>query len=62
MTTQSTTPDAQLQPAVAAEFASLADLLAAATDAQWDTPSMCEGWRVREVVAHLTMAARYSEE
>jgi uncharacterized protein (TIGR03083 family) len=62
MTTQSTTPDAQLQPAVAAEFASLADLLAAATDAQWDTPSMCDGWRVREVVAHLTMAARYSEE
>ena len=47
---------------MAAEFASLAGLLAAASDAQWDTPSMCEGWRVREVVAHMTMAARYSEE
>ncbi len=40
----------------------LADLLESATDAQWDTPSPCEGWRVREVIAHMTMAARYSEE
>ena len=56
-----TTDDAYLQPAVAAEFDSLADLLTAASDAQWDTPSLCEGWRVREVIAHLTMAARYSE-
>jgi uncharacterized protein (TIGR03083 family) len=62
MTTPSTTNDARLQPAVAAEFASLADLLAAASDAQWDTPSMCQGWRVREVVAHMTMAARYPEQ
>lgn len=56
------TDDAYLQPAVAAEFLSLADLLAAASDAQWDTPSLCAGWRVREVIAHMTMAARYSEE
>src|SRR5260370_16731027 len=56
------TNDTHLQPAVAAEFLSLADLLAAASDAQWGTQSLCEGWRVREVVAHLTMAARYSEE
>ncbi len=62
MTMPSTAEDARLQPAVAAEFASLADLLATASSAQWDTPSMCEGWRVREVVAHMTMAARYSEE
>jgi uncharacterized protein (TIGR03083 family) len=55
------TDDAHLQPAVAAEFTSLADVLAAASDAQWDTPSLCAGWRVREVVAHMTMAARYSE-
>lgn len=61
MTTPPTTNDSHLQPAVAAEFTSLADLLAAASDAQWDTPSLCEGWRVREVVAHMTMAARYSE-
>jgi uncharacterized protein (TIGR03083 family) len=60
--TPSGADDARLQPAVAAEFASLADLLAAASDAQWDTLSMCAGWRVREVVAHMTMAARYPEE
>lgn len=53
--------DTYLQPAVAAEFESLASLLAEATPAQWDTPSLCDGWRVREVIAHLTMAARYSE-
>jgi uncharacterized protein (TIGR03083 family) len=46
---------------VAAEFDSLAELLTAASGAQWDTLSMCAGWRVREVIAHLTMAARYSE-
>jgi uncharacterized protein (TIGR03083 family) len=26
----------------------------------WDEPSLCDGWRVREVVAHLTMPFRYS--
>ncbi len=54
--------DAGLQPAVAAEFLALAGLLDSATEAQWDTPSLCAGWRVREVIAHMTMAARYSEE
>ena len=53
--------DIDLSRAVAAEFAALADLLGSATEAQWDTASLCEGWRVREVVAHMTMAARYSE-
>jgi uncharacterized protein (TIGR03083 family) len=61
MTTPPATDDSHLQPAVAAEFTSLADLLAGASQAQWDTPSLCEGWRVREVIAHMTMAARYSE-
>jgi uncharacterized protein (TIGR03083 family) len=56
------TNDAHLQPAVAAEFLALADLLGSATDAQWNSPSLCEGWRVREVIAHMTMAARYSDE
>jgi len=54
--------EAGLQPAVAAEFLALAGLLDSATEAQWDTPSLCAGWRVREVIAHMTMAARYSEE
>jgi uncharacterized protein (TIGR03083 family) len=57
-----TTSDAALQPVVAAEFLALADLLGSATESQWDTPSLCAGWRVREVVAHMTMAARYPED
>src|SRR2546429_10007202 len=56
------TNDADLQPAVAAEFVALADLLDSATGAQWDAPSLCAGWRVREGVAHMTMAARYPED
>ena len=35
----------------------LADLLAADVDA-WGAPSLCAGWRVRHVVAHVTMPAR----
>jgi uncharacterized protein (TIGR03083 family) len=62
ITVTDVTDDASLQPAVAAEFRSLADLLDAASAAQWDTASLCAGWRVREVVAHMTMAARYSED
>jgi uncharacterized protein (TIGR03083 family) len=31
----------------------LAALLASLTEAEWDHPSLCEGWRIREVVAHL---------
>jgi uncharacterized protein (TIGR03083 family) len=36
--------------------AELADLMESFTDADWETPSLCEGWRVREVGAHLTLA------
>ena len=25
----------------------------------WDQPTLCAGWRVREVVAHITMPFRY---
>ncbi|MBW0088972.1 maleylpyruvate isomerase family mycothiol-dependent enzyme [Pseudonocardia sp. KRD-184] len=35
------------------ERADLADLLASLTPAQWDAPSLCAGWRVRDVVAHM---------
>ena len=34
----------------------LADLMETFTEAEWATPSLCEGWRVREVAAHLTLA------
>ncbi len=35
------------------ERAELADLLTTLTPAQWDAPSLCAGWRVRDVVAHM---------
>ncbi len=56
------TTDIDLQSAVTAEFLALADLLDQLPDSGWDIPSLCEGWRVREVVAHLTMPVRYSPE
>ena len=34
------------------ELASLADSL---TEEQWDTPSLCEGWKVRDVISHMTV-------
>lgn len=37
-----------------AQRADLADLLAGLTDQQWSSPSLCDGWRVRDVAAHLT--------
>ena len=32
-----------------------ADLLEQLTDEQWQHPSLCEGWTVRDVAAHLTL-------
>ena len=32
----------------------LADLLEGLTPEQWMAPSLCDGWRVRDVAAHLT--------
>ena len=49
-----------LQAVVAAEFTWLAAVLDGLGGAAWDTPSLCAGWRVREVVAHMTMAVRYT--
>jgi uncharacterized protein (TIGR03083 family) len=34
----------------------LADLLAGLSPDQWDHASVCPGWRVRDVAAHLTLA------
>ena len=35
----------------------VADLLAGLTPEQWATPSLCQGWTVRDVGAHLSQAA-----
>jgi uncharacterized protein (TIGR03083 family) len=56
------TDDASLQPLVAAECLALAAVLEGLTEDDWEIPSLCEGWRVREVVAHLTMPSRYDED
>jgi len=44
---------------VAGEYGALADLLESVGPGAWDAPSLCEGWRTREVVAHMTMPVRY---
>lgn len=36
-----------------AERADLADFLATLSPDQWEAPSLCAGWRVRDVVAHM---------
>ncbi|PZA18892.1 maleylpyruvate isomerase N-terminal domain-containing protein, partial [Modestobacter versicolor] len=51
-----------LQTWVAPTCEGLADLLDAAPDETWDAPSLCAGWQVRNVVAHVTMAARLTPE
>ncbi|MFD5529568.1 maleylpyruvate isomerase family mycothiol-dependent enzyme [Streptomyces virginiae] len=48
------------QALIAAERQELADLLDGLRDDQWNEPSLCAGWRVREVVAHMSMGFRLS--
>jgi uncharacterized protein (TIGR03083 family) len=45
---------------IAAQRGELAQVLAGLPAASWDAPTLCDGWRVREVVAHITMPFRYS--
>jgi uncharacterized protein (TIGR03083 family) len=52
----------ELTSLVADTYLRLAAALEPLPEAAWDTPSLCEGWRVREVVAHVTTAARYTPE
>lgn len=43
---------------VHAERAALIEDLTHLKDAQWDEPSLCDGWTVHDVVAHLVDSAR----
>jgi uncharacterized protein (TIGR03083 family) len=54
-----TANDDVLAASIADEYLALADLLETAGPQVWDAPSLCEGWRTREVVAHVTMPVRY---
>jgi uncharacterized protein (TIGR03083 family) len=38
------------------ERRSLAALLKGLTDEQWNSPSLCDGWRVKDVAAHVALA------
>ena len=42
---------------IATERGALADDLAGIDDAAWDTPSLCAGWTVRDVTAHMIATA-----
>lgn len=53
-------PQSDLKQHSHAERERLAGLLAELQDDGWDSPSLCRGWRVREVVAHITMPFRTS--
>lgn len=38
------------------ERLSLADLLEGLSEDEWNTPSLCEGWRIKDVAAHVALA------
>jgi uncharacterized protein (TIGR03083 family) len=50
--------DTQMWQTIDAERAATADLLAGLSDVEWTYPSLCAGWTVREVAAHLSLAHR----
>jgi uncharacterized protein (TIGR03083 family) len=45
-------------PLIRAERVALIADLEALTDVQWSTASLCAGWTVRDVLAHMTMTAK----
>ncbi|MFD5193884.1 maleylpyruvate isomerase family mycothiol-dependent enzyme [Streptomyces sp. NPDC058357] len=53
-------PTAEIRAAIAAERRELAAMLDGLSAEEWDAPTLCAGWRVREVAAHMTMGFRYS--
>ncbi|MFI6866071.1 maleylpyruvate isomerase family mycothiol-dependent enzyme [Nocardia sp. NPDC050406] len=51
-----TTPD-DIWTGVAAERTTLVELLDSLAAPDWDHPSLCAGWRVRDVVAHVILSS-----
>jgi uncharacterized protein (TIGR03083 family) len=49
-----------IQDMIAAERRELAAVLGGLTAAEWGSATLCAGWRVPEVVAHVTMPFRFS--
>ena len=50
--------DDEVRAAVQAERTELAEMLGALRADLWAALTLCAGWRVREVIAHCTMAFR----
>ena len=44
--------------AIASERRFLADLMDGRPDTDWERPSLCHEWRVRDVVAHVALTPR----
>lgn len=55
-----TLDESDIQSRVGPQLTRLADTLGGVPDVA-DAPSLCEGWTVRHVLAHMTMAARYDD-
>lgn len=47
--------DEQAWRVVVEQRMTLAELLAGLPEADWERPSLCAGWRVRDVAAHITL-------
>ncbi len=49
--------DSQIWGYIDEQRADLADFLDTLTPEQWESPSLCPGWTVRNVAAHITLSA-----
>ena len=49
---------ADLMPMIQAERGSLAEFLGTLTPEQWRTQTLCDKWKVQDVVGHLVAAAK----
>ncbi|MEU1133073.1 maleylpyruvate isomerase family mycothiol-dependent enzyme [Streptomyces sp. NPDC005900] len=59
--TRGTTPtESRIRAEIAAQRRELADVFDRLHGSQWNAPSLCAGWRVREVVAHMSLGFRHS--
>jgi uncharacterized protein (TIGR03083 family) len=58
--TTSSTQETDLRESMTAQRREVAEMLSGLPSQSWDAPTLCAGWRVREVVAHMTMPFRYS--
>ena len=52
--------DDELFEETVAQRTGLVQVLDGLAEGEWDQPSLCENWRIREVVAHITMPYRHS--